>query len=151
MKELLRILDWFASPFGSEERLFIGNGIEGVHFEFKDGQPVLNDKGKADRGPLTRFTDPVPTLYYPEPGWAEEFQKFTLDLLVTGIDNPTWGYYSPAEAMMGGTLEQFEGDMRVDFVTGRRPMSDYDAWLRDWRSRGGDAFRKDYQDAIKSA
>ncbi|HYJ11965.1 MAG TPA: hypothetical protein VEW66_00115, partial [Thermomicrobiales bacterium] len=51
--ELLHILDYLAAPFGSEENLFLGSGIEGVHFEYNEaGAPVVNDKQREERGDL---------------------------------------------------------------------------------------------------
>ncbi len=151
VKELLRILDWFAAPFGSEEYGFRSFGLEGVHYEIKNGIPALNDKGRADKGPLDRFTSATRVEYWDVPGDAQYAQNFQVESLSVGADNASWGYYSPTLGMRGGELGQYEADGRVAFVTGRRPMSEWDAWVRDWRSRGGDAIKKEFQDAIKGA
>jgi putative aldouronate transport system substrate-binding protein len=35
-----------------------------------------------------------------------------------------------------------------DIIIGRRPMSDYDQLVNDWRSGGGDTIRKEYLDQL---
>jgi putative aldouronate transport system substrate-binding protein len=35
-----------------------------------------------------------------------------------------------------------------DIIVGRRPFSDYDQLVADWRTNGGDVIRKEFQDAL---
>ncbi|MFC7219674.1 hypothetical protein ACFQLX_16110 [Streptomyces polyrhachis] len=55
---LLQVMDYLSAPFGSEERLFLDNGLEGTHrTRDKNGDVVLNQKGNyfshtfANKGP----------------------------------------------------------------------------------------------------
>jgi putative aldouronate transport system substrate-binding protein len=41
-------------------------------------------------------------------------------------------------------------DGLVDFVVGRRPLSDYDQLVSDWRSNGGDQMRTEFQQAYSA-
>src|SRR5262249_12787805 len=151
VKELLRIQDWMAAPFGSEEYTFHRFGLEGLHYELKNGLPTLNDKGRADIGPLGRFTETPPVAFFDLPGDSEYLQKFQNDLMQIGIDDPTWGYYSPTNGTKAGELEQLEADMRIDVITGRQPFSALDAFIKDWKQRGGDQIRKEFEQAIKDS
>ena len=38
---------------------------------------------------------------------------------------------------------------RASWFTGREPLSALDAAIRDWRSRGGDQIRKEFEQALK--
>ena len=157
VKELLRLLNYFAAPIGSEENTFLAYGLENVHFTYKNGLPVKNDLGKAEIGTvsgtqgvvLAGLTNPPQVALYDEPGDAEEMQKLQANLLSTGIDNPTWGYYSPTAAMSSAILAQLRADALASVVTGRSPLASWNDTVRDWRSRGGDMMRKEYEAAIK--
>jgi putative aldouronate transport system substrate-binding protein len=39
----------------------------------------------------------------------------------------------------------------VDIVAGRRPVSDYDQAINDWRKNGGDMIRSEYEAGIAAA
>ncbi len=150
-KELLRVLDYFAAPFGSEEYIFLKNGTEGVHHSVApDGTRVRNDLGNAEIGDLASVCTNPPVLYYagtPEAG--PYLQGVTKELLAIGLDNPTVGIFSSTDAAKTGELSQLNRDRLTSIVTGREPLSAMDSWLRDWRSRGGDTIRTEYQQALK--
>lgn len=151
VKELLRILNYMASPFGSEEAIFNGNGIEGVHHTVKpDGTRIKTDLGKTEIGPLTGLTNAPQVAYYDVAGDAQDMQKIQVDLLSTAIDNPTWGLFSQTEVAKSAELTQLEADRRVAIVLGREPLSAWDQFIKDWKSRGGDQIRKEYEEALKA-
>jgi len=158
VKELLRLVNYMASPFGSEENIFLSKGIEGVHYTLKDGNPVSNDLGKAEiginsgvQGVIVGLTNPPPVAFYDPASDGPDMQKIQSTLLANGIDSAAWGYYSPTNSQKGAELEQLRADAVTAIVTGRDPMSAWDTFVKDWRSRGGDQIRKEYQDGIKGA
>jgi putative aldouronate transport system substrate-binding protein len=152
-KELLRILDYFASPIGSDEYIFLKNGIEGVHFNRgPDGTPIRTDLGNAEIGDVpTIMSNPVVFYYSDTPDAGPYLQGVTKDLLAIGIDNPTVGLFSPTDAAKTGELTQLIRDRLTNIVAGRDPLSAFDTWIKDWRSRGGDQIRKEYEDALKAS
>jgi putative aldouronate transport system substrate-binding protein len=151
-KELLRILDYMAAAPFSEESIFNGNGIEGVHHVLKEnGVREKTDLGKAEIGPLTSMTNPPQIVRYTEEEDTIYFQQLQRDLLSMAIDNPVWGFYSETNAAKSAELEQLLADRRVAIVTGREPLTAWDTALRDWKSRGGDQVRKEYEDALKAS
>ena len=150
VKELLRVVDYFAAPFGSEERVFLDNGIEGVHHTVKpDGTRVKTDLGNAEIGDLATLAGSLTTYYSILPGDAQELQNATRDLVALGQENPVLGLYSATDSAKGGELNQLRIDRIVGVVTGRDPLSAIDQYVKDWRGRGGDQIRKEYQDALK--
>ncbi len=51
VRELLRVLDYYCAPFGSEEWVFMNYGVKDIHHSVTaDGSPVRTDKGNADIG-----------------------------------------------------------------------------------------------------
>ena len=151
VKELLRVLDYFAAPFGSEEYLFLKNGVEGVHHTVTpDGTRVRTDLGNAEIGDLSSIcSNPIVFYYAGTPDAGPYLQSVTKDLLSVGLDNPTTGYFSPTDASKTGELTQLIRDRLTNIVAGRDPLTAIDAWVKDWRARGGDQIRTEYQQALK--
>jgi len=146
-KELLRVLDYFSAAFGSEEYTFLNYGLEGTHHTLRpDGARVLTDRGRTEINELGNVVYPPRVFSYPaDPGDAALLQGFARDIAAVGIDNPALAAYSPTNAMRGGELTRFTADRVSAFVTGRAPLSELDAFIRDWRTRGGDQIRTELQ------
>jgi len=150
VKELLRILDYYAAPFGSEEWIFLNYGIEGIHHDIKpDGTRVKSDLGQKEIGELNNLTYCLPPFYYDTPGDAQYMQQLVTNLSASAIESPVLGYYSPASVGKGGELNQLYIDRQVALITGREPLTAIDQYIKDWRARGGDQIRKEYEDALR--
>ena len=152
VKELLRILDYMAAPFGSEEYDFLNYGIEGVDSQrdAASGALSLTDAGTAERGDLVYAMAGMPVFYYPTvPGAAEAAQKLATDILKIGQDDPSWPLYSQTNVTKAPELNQFGFDRVTAMVTGREPLASLDTFIKDWKSRGGDQIRQEFQAALK--
>ena len=151
VKELLRVIDYFAAPFGSEEWTFLNYGIKDLHYTVQaDGSLVKTDLGNTEIGDLPNLSNNPPVYYYSVPGDAQEAQIASRDYLALGQDNPVQSAYSPTNASKAGVLNQLRID-RVDaMVQGRDPLSALDGFIKDWRSMGGDQIRKEYEQALKN-
>lgn len=150
--ELLRILDYLSAPFGSEEWIFTQYGLEGTHHTVdENGDRVLNDQGEAERAGLVYFVDnSEASLYFPgAPGEAELALRTQDAMLAIGIDDPTRTLYSPTLVEQDTVLTQFNNDRQAAIITGRDPLSAYDAWIAEWRSRGGDQIRQEFEQALR--
>jgi putative aldouronate transport system substrate-binding protein len=150
LKELLRVLNYLFAPFGSEEFTFLNYGEVGVHSdEAEGGGYQINEKGLADRSALVYPFLSENYFFYPGiEGGAERAQKFNEEMARVAIGNPTAGIYSPAAAETGTTLSQLVADKYTEIVTGRAELDSWDQLVEDWRSRGGDDQRAEYEEAI---
>jgi putative aldouronate transport system substrate-binding protein len=154
IKELLRILNFFAAPFGSSEYLAINFGVEGTDFtRDPSGNPTLTDKGKSDVNSLwTYVSRPTPSLYNPRStDYVSVLQEDEKPMLAAGISDPTVGLYSSTSSNKTGVLNQTLFDAIQEMVAGRRPMSDYDGLVKDWRAGGGDQMRAEYEQAYAAS
>jgi putative aldouronate transport system substrate-binding protein len=152
VKELLSIMNYLAAPDFSEENIFVKYGIEGVHHTLQpDGTRSPTDKGKAEIGNLTSFAWPESQgFYYPgTPGDAEYAQDLAKQIVAVGIDDPTLNLYSPTAVSKGAELEQLGNDRLAAIIMGREPLESLDQYVSDWRSRGGDQIRQEYEQALK--
>ncbi|MBV8716861.1 MAG: extracellular solute-binding protein [Chloroflexi bacterium] len=151
-KELLRIIDYATAPFGSEEYIFLRWGLAGVHYELQNGAPILNDRGRTEIGSLSsgigRRND---VFYYPDaPDDARLMQQWCQDQVQYGIDNPTYGLYSPTSIAKNQELQTLTQDRMTAIITGRDPLTAFDTFVADWRSRGGDQMRQEFEQELKS-
>jgi len=152
VKELLRILDYYAAPFGSEEWRFLNYGLEGVHHTVEaDGTLRLTQEGIVEIGDLTYLATPPTVFFYDRPGDAEYMQGLIKAHVAIGIENPVLTLFSPTEAEEGAQLNQLQVDRLTGIVTGREPLDALQGMIDDWRSRGGDRIREEYQEGLAAS
>lgn len=103
-KELLRVLDYYAAPFGGEEWVFMNYGLAGAHHTVgADSVPVQTDQGKAEIGDLWHLATGKRAFFHPiPPGAAKAMQHFAKELYAIGIDDLALGLFSPTGAARGG-------------------------------------------------
>lgn len=154
VKELLRILNYLAAPFGSQESLLLEYGVKDVDFTFDaQGNPVKTDKGRADTNVMWQYLAwHPPVLFYPaDPEFARVAYADTQAMLPYLLPDPSLGLYSSTDRNKGGTLIQSFSDGLGPIVTGSQPLSSFDQVLKDWRAAGGDQMRQEYQKAYADA
>ena len=153
-KELLRILNWLAAPFGSREDLLLSYGVEGPDYVLDpNGSPVLTKRGNPDANylPFKYIAQRPSVLYLPDiPDYTQILADAEKQLIPIGVADPTVGFVSPAAVRQGVVLNQTLMDGTRDIILGRRPFADYDQLVNDWRSGGGETIRKELQDALAS-
>jgi putative aldouronate transport system substrate-binding protein len=148
VKELLRIEDFLAAPFGSQESLLLEYGVKDVDFAFDvQGNPVKTTQGQADTLVPWQYLAIHPAVLYnaidsdfARTAYAEE--QVMVPLMV---DDPSLGLYSSTDASKGGQLTQRFADGLGEIVTGRNPLTNLDQLLSDWRAGGGDQLRREYE------
>ena len=148
VKELLRIEDFLAAPFGSQESLLLEYGVKDVDFAFDvRGNPVKTTQGQSDTLVPWQFLALHPAVLYnaldsdfARTAYAEEQAMVPLM-----VNDPSIGLYSPTAASKGGQLTQKFADGLGEIVTARSPLSKLDQLLSDWKAGGGDQMRKEYE------
>jgi len=155
VRELLRVVDYLAAPFGSEEFMVTKFGLKDTHYTFNDkGIPNFTPQGAADlpgspNVPWVYCGTPAPWLFSPAvPEYARFASVEENQMLDVGIADPTQGNYSQADARRGATLARLIFDRVSGIAAGRQPMSDLDQLVKDWKAQGGDEIRAEYEKAI---
>jgi putative aldouronate transport system substrate-binding protein len=154
IKELLRVLNWMASPFGSQEYLLMRYGIKDVDYTPDDkGNPVLTAQGKAETTiPWQYITQGPQAFYYPtSPEYPQVMQAAEKATLPFAQIDPTSTLYSPTNASKGTVLAQMVYNGIGEVVLGRAPASSFDQLIKDWKSQGGDQIRSEFEQAIAAA
>jgi putative aldouronate transport system substrate-binding protein len=154
-KELLRVLNYLAAPFGSQEDLLLSYGVEGPDYALDTrGNPVLTERGNPDANylPFKYIAQRPSVLYLPDiPDFTKVLADAEKQLISIGITDPTVGFVSPTAVRNGVVVTQTMQDGIRDIIAGRRPIGDYDQLVSDWRTNGGDLMRKEFQDAIAAS
>jgi len=155
IKEILRIMDFLASPFGTQEDLLLQYGLKDVHYTLDSGGKLtLNDKSNVDANYVNwKYIMQHPqVMYVPDiPGYAKAEYEAEHVLVPAGVSDPTFGMYAPALASKGVTANRTMVDGVTDIIAGRRPISEFDAMLKDWQDQAGEQIRKELQDAIAAS
>jgi putative aldouronate transport system substrate-binding protein len=155
IKELLRILNYLAAPFGSAEDQLLTFGLKDVDYTLDaQGNPTLTKEGNADANYVPwKYTVQHPFVFFtPDiPNYAKTMYDAEHELMPIAVSDPTFGQVSATNFSKGFPLTQAIQDGITDIVVGRRPMSDYDALVKDWQNNGGETIRKEYAESIAAS
>ena len=154
IKEILRVLNYLASPFGTEEYKYRLFGEEGVdHKMDSQGNPVLTKTGTTNTVlPIRYLADSPYAIYVPgRPQDADTQHAYQSLEIPTAIDNPTIGLYSNTASSKNATADKAFNDGVNDIVQGRRQPSELKNLVSTWRSAVGDDMRKEYEEQMQTA
>lgn len=150
IKEILRILDYFASPFGTQEFLRMNYGVEGVDYTLRGTDPILTKQGGVEQiSPLFYCGSQIYQNIY-VPGGEETVKAehaFLSKVMPGGVKDPSLGLYSMTQSTKGATAATNLENAMGDIIQGRRSLSEWDQVVSTWRKEAGDAMRGDYEKA----
>jgi putative aldouronate transport system substrate-binding protein len=81
-------------------------------------------------------------------GFAKASHEAELATIPLGVDDPTNGFYSPTVFAKGAVADMTFWDGIRDVILSRRPFSDYDQLVTDWKTTAGDQVRKEFTEAM---
>jgi putative aldouronate transport system substrate-binding protein len=152
IKELLRIANWLAAPFGSAEDLLLTTGVKDVDYTVEpDGSITVLPPSNTDANsvPWKYIVQRPQVAYWPGiPEYAKAATDFEKAVVPVGVADPTLGFTSATLDAKGVPLQQAVTDGITDILAGRRPLSDFDQLVKDWQSGGGNAIRSELEQAI---
>ncbi|WP_162907729.1 extracellular solute-binding protein [Allorhizocola rhizosphaerae] len=152
IKQLLKICNWLAAPFGSAEYLLTNYGVEDVNWKRNaDGDPVQTDTGKAEVPGLgvKYVAAPHFVLYFPGQSQAtKDGHAYQMKAVPMSVADPTLGMYSPTFARQNAAMETKLTDARHAIIRGTKPVSSWDDAIKDWRASGGDQIRSEFEQAL---
>jgi len=154
IKLALRVLNWLAAPFGTEEYKYRLYGDEGVdHTMDPDGNPVLTETGTANTVlPIRYLADSPYNIYVPgRPDDADVQHDYQSLEVPTGIPNPVVGLYSQTASSDNATADKTFLDSVWDIVQERRQFTELETLITTWKNAVGDKMRTEYQDALQKA
>jgi putative aldouronate transport system substrate-binding protein len=154
-KELLRIMNWLAAPFGSVEDQLLTFGLKDVDYTLDEkGNPTLTPQGNNDANYVPwKYTAQHPFVFFsPDlPDYANVMAETEKMMMPSAVSDPTFGQISATNFARGFTLAQALNAGLVDIVVGRRQMSEYDQLIKDWQNGGGEQIRQEYAESIAAS
>lgn len=145
VKELLGVVNWLASPWGTKEFRLFREGVEGHDYTLdSDGKAVRTDIGKAERPAGLAYIGSSALVHSGNPYSQAEYESES-----DGMQNPdpliTVGLESVTQQNRGPQLAKQIQDAQSDIIQGRKPVSSWIDAVQTWRTSGGDKIRSEYQ------
>jgi putative aldouronate transport system substrate-binding protein len=155
IKELLRIANWLAAPFGSAEDLLLSYGVSPDDYSF-DGSATLQltQRSNTDANYVPwKYTAQHPFVFFaPDlPTYGSIATAAERAVIPSAVPDPTFGVVSETASTKGVALTNAMNDNISALLLGRRPLSDYDQIVADWRANGGEQIRKEFTTALAAA
>jgi putative aldouronate transport system substrate-binding protein len=155
IKEILRILNYLAAPFGTQEDLLLSYGLKDQDFTLDaQGNPAPTQTGLSSSAYVPwQYLAHRPYVWYQAdlPGYAQAAFEVEQTLVAVGTPDPTRGFHSATQSRKGVAADQTFHDGIADILFNRRPFSDYDQLVGDWRTNAGDAIRQEFLTEINAA
>ncbi|MFI6094648.1 extracellular solute-binding protein [Lentzea sp. NPDC051213] len=153
VEELLRIVNFAASPIGTQEYHLVNYGTDGTHStRDAQGEPQLNDLGRKEitltygffAGPPQIITNPAyPDFVKAQHAWYADTYSHQIKPLEFGLKVD-----EPAEFSKLG--KEFQ-DKTFDIIFGRTPVEDVTKLADEWRRKGGDQLREFHTKVLADA
>ncbi|PAD67473.1 hypothetical protein CHH83_18620 [Bacillus sp. 7586-K] len=157
-EELKKVLTFIDKLNDEEAQMLANNGIEGRHYEIKDGQYVdlkkdneaLTQEGSGFNQfqpyiPEERFIKPIQT---PLRDKEAQVMKENEEIVVP---NPTESLVSEVYAQKGQQLDNIINDARIKFIVGQIDETGLKEAIELWRSTGGDDYIEEINKLYKEA
>jgi hypothetical protein len=136
---ILKVADYLAAPFGSEEYLVVNFGEAGVHYTLNGTDPVLTPKGTAEKELGLSYISGPPLVDY-IPGLTESVKKMQaaqIRTLKTAVSNPTAFLYSATASSKAAAINKALSSLESDILQGRKNVSEWKAGVDTWLKGGG--------------
>lgn len=151
VEELLRVLDWCAAPFGSQEHELNAHGVEGKHFtRGAGGSPIATELGQRElaeqyrvlggRAPALVASAEVPSYLPDLLAYSKATIKHREPDLFRGIKLELPASYA---RLLSNTDDKIS-----DILRGRRPIAELAQIIEEWRRGGGDEGRAFFEKAL---
>jgi putative aldouronate transport system substrate-binding protein len=153
VKELLRLINWCSAPFGTQEYNLRENGVEGKHHTMTPGGPVKTDLGFKEIANQYFFISGRRPVYQPvgDISWYHQEYMQYFNAMAPHIEVDPWdGIKLEMPAAYKANQQPFE-DKFTDVVRGRRPLSDVDSIVAEWKAQGGEEGRALLAKALQDA
>lgn len=144
---LLDYCNYLRAPFGSTEHYFLHHGAEGDYFTREKGEAPKPVEGTNFAAEATQLTYGLPPVVYDFAGAADAIALNEQYVNASEMD-PCAGLFSDAATKAQPQLDELEENYINQIIVGNRPFSDLETYREQWRQRGGDDMRTEYEEAL---
>lgn len=150
VEEILRVWNYLAAPFGTQEYLDVNYGVAGHDYTLKGTDPVMSATGTQELLAGLSYVGSTRStvIYVPnQEDLVRQAHDFQTKVVPTGISDPTDRLYSATQLAQGAAAEKLLTDVKNDIVLGRKPVSAFKDAVATWRGSVGDKIRGEYEKA----
>lgn len=150
---LLKIANWMAAPFGTEEYLFRKYGTAGRHYTLEGTDPVPTKVGVVETGIGVQYiSDSKLALYWAgKPDIPQKQHAIQEKVAKRLVYDASYGLYSDTLSSKQALLTKTMNDLENQIVQGKKPVSDWAEGVKRFLSSGGEKIRGELQDAFATA
>jgi putative aldouronate transport system substrate-binding protein len=150
---LLKIANWMAAPFGTEEYVFRKYGVAGRHYTLQGTDPVPTKTGVVETGiGIQYICDSALALYWAGKPDVPQKQHAIQEKIAPRLQyDASYGLYSETLSKNAGRLNGVLSDLENQILQGKKPVSDWAPAVKTWLSSGGEKIRGELQDAFAAA
>ncbi|HIT75574.1 MAG TPA: extracellular solute-binding protein, partial [Candidatus Avipropionibacterium avicola] len=153
LEQLLRIADFIASPFGTQQYLDVNYGVEGYSYNMEDGNPVsLPPETNPSIVAMTYTGGNSGAILFGqgEQESVDRQHEYLSRAIPAGIDNAVDGLYSETFSTKGATFTKAQFDLQREIMLGQKPVSDFDDFVKKWKSQVGDKAAAEYAESAEA-
>jgi putative aldouronate transport system substrate-binding protein len=149
IQELLRVCDYLAAPFGTQDFLDIWYGVKGHNYTMDGSDPVAVTETSAEALPIGYIGSQAYVNLYSagDKDLVTAEHDYIADVMPSGVGDASWGLYSETKLGAGVAAKKVLSNLQGDIIQGRRSVSEWDAAVAAWRKAAGDQIRKEYEAA----
>ncbi|MDG4788643.1 extracellular solute-binding protein [Micromonospora sp. WMMD1102] len=139
VEELLRVINWCSAPFGTAEFNLREYGVEGKHHTRSAAGPAKTELGFKEIANQYFFVSgrsPVIQPFPQTPTYVRDYLAYSNEMVKFLEKDPWNGLKLEMPARYKAGLVPTE-DKITDILRGRRPLTDLDAVIQEWRGSGG--------------
>ena len=150
---LLKVANWMAAPFGTEEYLFRKYGLAGRHYTMQGTDPVPTKTGVVETGiGLQYICDSALALYWAgKPDVPQKQHAIQEKVASRMLYDASYGLYSETASKDWSRITGVLTDLENQIVQGKKPVSDWAPAVKTFLSSGGEKIRGELQDAFTAA
>jgi putative aldouronate transport system substrate-binding protein len=151
--ELLRVINWCSAPLGTQEAQLRDYGVEGKHHTKTANGPVKTDLAFKEINNQYFFIsgrNPTVGPYPDTPHYVQDMLAYSNEMVKYLEKDPWDGLKLEMPAKFKANAVPAEEKL-TDVVRGRRPLSDVDALVSEWKANGGDEARALLAKALSEA
>lgn len=152
VEQLLKVIDYIASPFGTQQYLDILYGVPGYSYNLDpSGNPVrIPDAPEIPN--LTYAGGNSSAVLY---GQGDEQivraqHSYLSEIMPSGLENPADGLYSETKVGKAASLAARTTSIQREILQGLRPLSAWDDFVKKWKSEVGDKMAAELEEAANA-
>lgn len=149
--QLLKIIDYFASPFGTQQYLDVSYGIEGYSYTRVDGEPVRTPDTPVPAGISYAGANSLAVIYGGPKEMVDAQHAYLSRVIPDGVANPAQGLYSETAVTKQASSAKEYSDTVRNILQGRQQVSEWDDYVKRWKDKLGNAMAAEYAEAAASA